>query len=139
MPNIGCPIHLSLLDASIRIVTEENDRCCPPDCCDMRGLLTFQILWELRESSLTGQQIAERIEKRRGTRPTAGTIYPALRDMKEKGLIEGREAGREVFYSLTTAGRNGLSDSARYFCRVFGDIIDECRTGSPGRGKCRTC
>jgi hypothetical protein len=50
---IGCPI--------LRMSSyEELGRCCPPDCCDMRGFLTFQILWELGKEHLNGQQIAER-------------------------------------------------------------------------------
>ncbi|NWF95194.1 MAG: PadR family transcriptional regulator [Candidatus Thorarchaeota archaeon] len=125
----------------------DDNRCCPAGCCDMRGLLTFQILWELRKGNLSGQQIAERIERRRGTKPTPGTIYPALKEMKQKGLIEGTTIGREVVYALTERGRSGLTEAAKYFCRVFGDILDECRSFSSdsngmvnprGAGSCRT-
>ena len=72
----------------------EDAQCCPPDCCDMRGFLTFQILWELDKEDLNGQQIAERIAKRKGTKPTPGTIYPALKELKNGKYIAGVKEGR---------------------------------------------
>ncbi len=93
----------------------------------MRGFLTFQILWELKDEALYGQQIADRLGKRRGFVPTAGTIYPALKELKERGLIEGKKEGREIVYTLTAAGQDGLKDAARYFSQAFGYIVVECR------------
>ncbi|MFX0108842.1 MAG: PadR family transcriptional regulator [Candidatus Hodarchaeota archaeon] len=119
-----------------------DDLCCPPDCCDMRGFLTFQILWELRNESLTGQEIAERIAKRRGTKPTPGTIYPALKELKEQGSIQDtkdEEDKRKVYYSLTDEGKKGLNDAARYFHQVFGDIADECKVIVTKIGDCSKC
>ena len=102
----------------------EEAPCCPPDCCDMRGLLTFQILWELDKQEMNGKQIAERIKKRRGTEPNPGTIYPALKELKKAGLIEGERDGRQIIYRLTAKGEKGLEDASRYFLQAFGDIAD---------------
>jgi DNA-binding PadR family transcriptional regulator len=108
--------------------TPEEAQCCPPDCCDMRGFLTFQILWELRNEPLNGQQIADKIWKRRGgNRPTPGTIYPALKDLDEKGLIKGEKSGNQKIYKLTKDGKAGLEDAARYFFQAFGDIVEESK------------
>lgn len=101
--------------------------CCPPDCCDMRGLLTFQILWELDKEEMNGQQIAEKIAIRRGTKPTAGTIYPALKELKKGGLIKGEKIGREIVYRLTPEGQKGLAESSRYFLQAFGDIAEDVK------------
>ena len=101
--------------------------CCPPDCCDMRGLLTFQILWELDREEMNGQQIAEKIATRRGTKPTPGTIYPALKVLKNGGLIEGEKIGRQIVYNLTPAGEKGLAESSRYFLQAFGDIAEDIK------------
>jgi PadR family transcriptional regulator PadR len=106
---------------------EESASCCPPDCCDMRGLLTFQILWELDKEELNGQQIAEKIELRRGTKPTPGTIYPALKELKKGGLIEGRKEGRQIVYHLTPEGEKGLVEASRYFLQAFGDIAEDVK------------
>jgi PadR family transcriptional regulator PadR len=105
----------------------ESTPCCPPDCCDMRGLLTFQILWELDKEEMNGQQIAEKIAERRGTKPTPGTIYPALKELKNGGLIEGRKEGRQVVYHLTSEGEKGLADASRYFLQAFGDIAEDVK------------
>ena len=101
--------------------------CCPPDCCDMRGLLTFQILWELDKEEMNGQQIATKIAIRRGTKPTPGTIYPALKELKKGGLIEGEKVGRQIVYHLTPAGEKGLEESSRYFLQAFGDIAEDVK------------
>jgi PadR family transcriptional regulator PadR len=101
--------------------------CCPPDCCDMRGLLTFQILWELDREEMNGQQIAEKIATRRGTKPTAGTIYPALKELKNGGFIDGEKVGRQIVYRLTPAGEKGLAESSRYFLQAFGDIAEDVK------------
>ena len=90
-----------------------NDTCAPtqcsePNCCDMRGLLSFQLLWELRDQPLNGQQLARRIAKRRGTKPTPGTLYPALKELKRKQMIVGNRAGRQVVYGLTNEGKQEL-------------------------------
>lgn len=102
-------------------------QCCPPDCCDMRGLLTFQILWELDREEMNGQQIAEKIAKRRATKPTPGTIYPALKELKEGGLIKGRREGRQIIYKLTPQGKKGLVEASRYFHQAFGDIAQDIK------------
>jgi len=108
----------------------------------MRGMLTFQIIWELSKGPLSGQQIAERIAKRKGTKPTPGTIYPALKDLKERGIIEGsreEDDRRQVVYSLTESGEEGLIDAARYFDQVFGNIAEECKVIVLKVGDCKKC
>lgn len=104
-----------------------SEPCCPPDCCDMRGLLTFQILWELDREEMNGQQIAEQIALRRGTKPTPGTIYPALKVLKNDKLIRGKKDGRQIVYTLTVKGKKGLADASRYFLQAFGDIAEDVK------------
>lgn len=96
----------------------------------MRGLLSFQILWELSKEALNGQELAERISQRRGSKPTPGTIYPALKDLATRNLIFGTKKGRQVVYELTDEGRAGLSEAGLYFYRVFGEILMEYRPSS---------
>jgi len=106
---------------------KDSEACCPPECCDMRGLLTFQILWELDKEEMNGQQIAEKIATRRGTKPTPGTIYPALKELKEGGFIKGRREGRQIIYHLTPKGKEGLADASKYFLQAFGDIAEDVK------------
>ncbi len=93
--------------------------------CDMRGMLSFQILWLLSKKKMHGEELATEIEKRRGEKPKAGTIYPALKDLKEKRLIKSEKKGRIITYSLTPRGKNAIKHATMYFCKSFGEIFDE--------------
>lgn len=101
---------------------------CPTrdECgCDMRGMLSFFILWLLSKRPMHGEELAEEIGKRRGDKPKAGTIYPALKDLKEGGLIRGEKKGKVVVYSLTADGRRVSRDAMSYFFHVFGDMFED--------------
>ena len=92
-------------------------------CCDMRGMLSFLILFLLSKKPMHGQELASELEKRKGDRPSPGTIYPALKDLKEKGLIKEAKEGKTIIYHLTPTGKKVLSVAKEKFCRTFTDII----------------
>jgi len=87
--------------------------------CDMRGMLSFLILFLLSKKSLHGQQICDEMEKRKGIRPSPGTIYPALKDLKESGLILEHKKGKTIVYSLSEQGKDELKFAKQKFCRAF--------------------
>ncbi len=91
--------------------------------CDMRGMLSFTILWLLSKRAMYGQEIATEIGKRRGDKPNPGTIYPALKDLAKHRFIEARIEGRSSVYWLTKNGALSLAKSKKYFERAFGDIL----------------
>lgn len=91
--------------------------------CDMRGFLSFQILWILSKGEMCGNGIAEEIMRRRGEKPKAGTIYPALKELKNNGMIRGKRDGKEIVYALTASGRVELDEAKKYFVRAFGEIL----------------
>jgi DNA-binding PadR family transcriptional regulator len=104
-----------------------SEECCSeiPDCCDMRGMLSFYVLWILSKQPMNGQEIAEELRKRRGSKPTPGTIYPALKELRKKKLVDMERKGRSTIYTLTEEGREGLENACRYFCSAFGEIFKE--------------
>lgn len=91
--------------------------------CDMRGFLSFQILWLLSKRNMHGEEIAQEIKSRRGKKPKAGTLYPALKELTINGLIKGQKHGKTVTYALTKEGQKAVKDAKLYFVRCFGDII----------------
>ena len=95
--------------------------------CDMRGMLSFHILWLLAQEPMHGDKLADELGKRRGEKPKAGTIYPALKDLKKKGLIKGERQGKIIVYSLTAEGTRNVKYATAYFKRAFGDIIEGYR------------
>jgi PadR family transcriptional regulator, regulatory protein PadR len=95
-------------------------------CCDMKGFLSYLILWNLRKKNMTGAEITIELEKRKGSKPSPGTIYPALKELKEKGLIAS-DASKT--YSLTKKGRDELNKACSVFCRIFYDMGEMFRCG----------
>jgi len=88
-------------------------------CCDMRGMLSFLILFILSKGPKNGQEIAQEIGKRKGAKPSCGTIYPALKSLKEAGLIAQKKQGKAIVYTLTASGRSALGNAKEQFCRTF--------------------
>ena len=108
------------------------------EMCDMRGMLSFTILWLLSKRPMYGQELATEIGKRRGDKPNPGTIYPALKELAARRLIEASQQGRNSVYELTKEGKGALERSLDYFERAFGEIFNEMRAVSPGSPKVRT-
>ena len=92
-------------------------------CCDMRGMLSFLILFLLSKKSMHGQQIAIELEKRKGGKPSPGTFYPALRCLKESGYIKEKKDGKTIVYTLTEDGKKVLAIAKQRFCRTFTDVF----------------
>jgi len=74
-----------------------------------RGYLKLATLFALTREPLHGYQLMKRIgEMTLGViTPTAGGIYPALRELEEEGLIQGkwRPEERKKVYAITEKGR----------------------------------
>lgn len=84
-----------------------------------KGFLSFLILWLLNNQSRTGAEISTELEKRKGRKPSPGTIYPVLKQMKEDRLVTVDEHKR---YTLTEKGRQQLQDHLDTFIQTFYDI-----------------
>lgn len=82
---------------------------------ELKGFLTFMILHELSVKKSTGEDLAKRIGQRRGSMLTPGTIYPAMKNLKKKGLVKMEQFGRRKVYELTSKGRS----QARLFYGLF--------------------
>ncbi len=77
------------------------------------------ILFLLSQKSMHGQEIANEITKRKGEKPSPGTIYPALKGLREAGFLEEEKQGKTITYNLTPRGRKALSIAKRKFTRTF--------------------
>lgn len=102
--------------------------CCGTTCelpafLDLRGLLSFWILWELRLGPLLGVQVAERLNWRRGSPLSPGTLYPALSALEKAGLVRKQRAGRTTSYRLSAKGETELECAHRLLRVVFEDVV----------------
>ena len=89
------------------------------DCCDMRGLLGFLILFLLSKKEMHGQELADEIAQRKGEKPSPGTIYPALKGLREAGFLEEEKQGKTITYSLTPRGKKALAIAKKRFTKTF--------------------
>jgi DNA-binding PadR family transcriptional regulator len=74
---------------------------------------------------MCGEDLAEELGRRRGGKPKAGTIYPALHELRAKSFIRGKEDGKKVVYALTPSGKRAVAVAKAKFARSFGDILIE--------------
>ncbi len=96
------------------------------NCCDMRGMLGFLILFLLSKKPMHGQELANEIASRKGEKKLSpGTIYPALKNLREMGFISEEKEGKAIVYSLTEKGENALRISKRKFIKTFFGIFPE--------------
>ncbi|KYK29297.1 PadR family transcriptional regulator [Thermoplasmatales archaeon SG8-52-1] len=95
----------------------------------MKGFLSFLILWLISKKKMTGAEITNELEKRKGHRPSPGTIYPVLKYLTEEKLLT---VDKEKKYSLTKLGEQELDMSLNHFFDTFCDVDEmreKCRCG----------
>jgi DNA-binding PadR family transcriptional regulator len=95
-------------------------------CLDMKGMLSFLIIFIISKKDMDGQEIALELEKRRGEKPSPGTIYPALKALKKAQLIVESNCpnNKSIKYKLTDKGKISLEASREKFKQIFKDLLD---------------
>lgn len=86
---------------------------------EMKGFLSFLILHELSKKKICGEELAENIGNRKGGKLTPGTIYPALKVLREQKLVKMKQSGRKKNYVLTKKGQEELKATYKEFSNMF--------------------
>lgn len=96
-----------------------------------RGDIRTAALLLLAEEPRNGYQIMQEVEERSDGvwRPSPGSVYPALQQLEDEGLIRSTESdGRKVF-ALTDEGRAHVeqrdADAPAPWDQMSGDVSDE--------------
>ncbi len=98
-----------------------------------RGDVRTAALLLLAEEPRNGYQIMQELEERTGGawRPSAGSVYPALQQLEDEGLIRSGETNGRKLYELTDAGRTHVAergeDQPAPWDQMAGDVSDESR------------
>lgn len=85
----------------------------------LKGFLSFLILHEIGQKRLCGDDLAEKIGKRKGSKLTPGTIYPALKDLRKQKYISYKKFGRKKIYTLSQLGEKELERLYVLFSQYF--------------------
>lgn len=96
-----------------------------PQYIDMRGLLSFYIMWLLKQRRMCGEELIAEIGRRRDDAPSPGTLYPSLNKLKKDGLIDAERVDKKKVYSLTPKGDADLKLAIDYFTKVYSEIINK--------------
>ncbi|RBQ19503.1 PadR family transcriptional regulator [Spongiactinospora rosea] len=90
-----------------------------------RGDVRAGTLALLREGPRNGYQIIEEIARRSlGVwRPSPGSVYPALQQLEDEGLVQGRESGGSRVYDLTEEGRRHVEARAAELAEPWAAVI----------------
>ena len=78
-----------------------------------RGDVRAAMLLLLEEEPRNGYQLMEEIESRSGGawRPSPGSVYPALAQLEDEGLIHSDESAGRRSFELTEEGRRYVTDN----------------------------
>jgi DNA-binding PadR family transcriptional regulator len=74
-----------------------------------RGDLKYEILEALTDGPRHGYDIMLEIERKRGLRPSPGSIYPALQMLEDGDFVKSSERDGKRTYEITDKGRELLA------------------------------
>ena len=95
----------------------------------MRGFLSFTVLRLISKKPMSGDEIRDELEQRKGSRPSPGTIYPVLKSLAERGWIKDMEkSGKEKKYSITPEGKKECIAATERFVALFCDMREDFKT-----------
>jgi len=91
------------------------------------GLIRLHILHHAAKEPIFGLAMIEELG-RHGYKLSAGTLYPILHSLQEKGYLRSREAqaGRSVrrMYRATPAGKRALASAKDKVRELFGELLE---------------
>ena len=93
-----------------------------PKYIDVKGMLSLNILSLLNKKGLCGDELADIIGNKKYGKLTPGTIYPALKYLRENKLVIFKQKGRKKIYSLTNKGLEEYKIIRRIFKRMIKEI-----------------
>lgn len=94
--------------------------------CAMKGFLSFIILKLISMKGMSGEEIRSELARRKGSRPSSGTIYPAIKYLSENKLIEEIKGdGKEKKYKITKKGEKEVKAATKKFVGIFCDMKEE--------------
>lgn len=99
--------------------TKQKSQKSESEYLELKGFLSFLILHEVDKKRLCGEDLAKKIGGRKGAMLTPGTIYPALKKLRQKKLVKYRRFGRKKVYQLTPDGEKELKLLYKMFSNYF--------------------
>jgi DNA-binding PadR family transcriptional regulator len=96
-----------------------------------RGDARAAIISLLSEGPRNGYQIIQEINERTGGlwRVSSGSVYPAISQLEDEGLIEPTDGNGRKLFALTQAGREHAEKNAEQLARLWEAGAEDARFG----------
>ena len=105
------------------------------------GMIRLHVLHHATQEPIYGLEMMEELA-RHGYRLSAGTLYPILHGLEERGLLVSTEkrAGRtrRRFYRATPAGRKALIAAKQRVRELFSELVEDAVAKRPARRPVRS-
>ncbi len=95
------------------------------------GVIDILVISWLKEKPLSGQEIMARIRVEYGISLSAGTIYPILFSLQEKGLIAPFPDEKRKLYQLTSQGKAIGEKLAPRYKQIERDLKENLNNNHP--------
>ena len=93
-----------------------------------RGLIRLHVLHHASEHAVFGQWLIDELGHH-GYRLSAGTLYPILHGLEEKGYLQStirsHEGRKRRLYRITPSGRKALTAAKGKVRELFGELFEE--------------
>jgi DNA-binding PadR family transcriptional regulator len=102
-----------------------------------RGDIRTASLLLLAEEPRNGYQIMQEVEERSGGvwRPSPGSVYPALAQLEDEGLIRSEEREGRKLFALTEEGRRQLAERPAETAAPWAQMSGEFSSGAHELGR----
>jgi DNA-binding PadR family transcriptional regulator len=96
-----------------------------------RGDVRAALLVLLAEEPRNGYGLMQEIESRSGGvwRPSPGSVYPALQQLEDEGLVRSVESGGRRQYELTDEGRSYVEEHRDTLAEPWAEVAGEMGSG----------
>src|SRR3954452_19488048 len=96
-----------------------------------RGDVRAALLVLLAEEPRNGYGLMQEIESRSGGvwRPSPGSVYPALQQLEDEGLVRSVESGGRRQYELTDEGRAYVEENRETLAEPWNEVAGDMSSG----------
>jgi DNA-binding PadR family transcriptional regulator len=92
-----------------------------------RGYLKLMILRILKDKPMSGYELMKTISKKTGSKPSAGSTYPLLEELRKKKMVQVRNMKRKKIYTLTKIGKLQLKDVEKKKHELLDSMVKRAR------------
>jgi len=92
-----------------------------------KGYLKLMILRILKDGAMNGYELMKTIAKKTGSKPSAGSIYPLLEELRKKRIVQVKSMKRKKIYTLTKTGKLQLNDVEKKKHELLDAVVKRAR------------